>query len=65
VSAPAAGEQLTPGDWARCAGLLGLGSLVFLIVYGERSGPFVTLLARYLAIAASGLSAVTSRSGRS
>jgi hypothetical protein len=47
------------------AGLLGLGSLVFLVVYGERSGPFVTLLALYLAIAASGLFAVAYRSGRS
>ncbi len=65
MSAPVDGGQLTPGDWARYAGLLGLGSLVFLIVYGERAGPFVTLLALYLALAASSLLVVTYRSGRS
>lgn len=65
MSAPSEEDSLTAGDWARYAGLLGLGTLVFLVVYGERTGPFVTLLAFYLALAASGLLVFSLRSGRS
>ncbi len=55
MSAPSDREQLTPGDWARYAGLLGLGTLVFLVVYGNREAPFLSLLASYLVLASFGL----------
>ncbi|MGI8535712.1 MAG: hypothetical protein ACR2K2_04275 [Mycobacteriales bacterium] len=65
MSAPADREQLTPGDWARYAGLLALGTLVFLVVYGNRDGSFVSLLALYLVLASSGLLVFSHRGRRS
>lgn len=64
MTAPSDREQLTPGDWTRYAGLLGLGTLVFLVVYGNREAPFVTLLAGYLVLGSSGLLVLSRRDGR-
>ena len=41
-------DVLTPGDGFRDAGLVALASLLFLVVYGNREGAFVSLLAAYL-----------------
>jgi len=45
-------DGLSAGDWARYAGLLAMGSLVFLVVYGDRDGAFLSLLALYALMAA-------------
>ena len=42
------GSELSAGDWARYAGLLALASLVFLVVYGNRDGALISLLALYV-----------------
>jgi len=42
------GSQLSAGDWARYAGLVALASLVFLVVYGNRDGALISLLALYV-----------------
>ena len=47
-------SELTTGDWARYAGLLVLASLVFLVVYGNRDGALVSLLAVYLVAGTAG-----------
>jgi hypothetical protein len=69
VSGPAGGgypwDGLSAGDWARYAGLLAMGSLVFLLVYGDRDGAFVSLLACYLLMAAAAGILVLRRTGRS
>jgi hypothetical protein len=41
-------SELSAGDWARYAGLGALASLVFLVVYGNRDGALVSLLALYV-----------------
>ena len=61
---PADEQQLTPGDWARYAGLLALGSLLFLVVSDGREGSFVSLLAIYLVFACLVLHVVSHRRGR-
>ncbi len=61
---PAGEQRLTPGDWARYAGLLALGSLLFLVINGNRAGSFVSLLAIYLVLAWVMLLVVTYRRGR-
>ena len=39
---------LSGGDQARYAGLLAMGSLVFLVVYGNREGGLLALFTCYL-----------------
>ena len=43
-------SELSAGDWARYAGLGALASLVFLVVYGNRDGALVSLLALYVVV---------------
>ncbi|MBW3640155.1 MAG: hypothetical protein KY451_09945 [Actinobacteria bacterium] len=62
---PAEQQRLTPGDWGRYAGLLALGSLLFLVVTGNRSGSFVSLLAIYLVLGCLVLLVVNYRRDRS
>ncbi len=62
---PADEQQLTPGDWARYAGLLALGSLLYLVVSDGRAGSFVSLLAIYLVLASLVLLVVNYRRDRS
>ena len=64
MSAATDSGGLTPGDWARYAGLFGLGTLVFLVIYGTRDGALVSLLAIYLGLAAVGLLVVGYRRRR-
>ena len=58
-------SDLTAGDRARYAGLLVLGSMVFLVVYGNRSGALVSLLATYLVLATAGVLVMRARPDRS
>ena len=58
-------EALTTADWLRYAGLLGLGSLVWLVLFGERKGGVLSLFAVYLLMAAVGLLLVRIRKERS
>ncbi len=47
-------SELTTGDWIRYAGLVVLASLVFLVVYGNRDGALVSLLAVYVVAGTAG-----------
>ena len=58
-------DKLTAGDWARYGGLFALGTLVLLVMVGEREGGFVTLVAVYLVVACLALLVVQLRRRRS
>ena len=57
--------ELSTGDWARYAGLAALASLVFLVVYGNRDGALVSLLAVYVVAGAAGAVLLRLRRDRS
>lgn len=59
------GNGLTAGDWARYAGLLALGTLLYLVIFGAGEGSFVSLVAAYLVLASLGLLVAQHRMDRS
>ena len=62
---PVERESLTPGDWARYAGLFGLATLVLLVIVGQRTGGIAVLLAVYLLLATVALIVFQVRRSRS
>ncbi|MCW2616289.1 MAG: hypothetical protein JWN08_3283 [Frankiales bacterium] len=57
--------ELSAGDWARYAGLVALASLLFLVVYGDRDGALVSLLAVYVVAGTAGAVVVRARGDQS
>ncbi|MCW2713030.1 MAG: hypothetical protein JWN88_77 [Frankiales bacterium] len=57
-------SEMTGADWARCAGLLAMASLVFLVIYGDRGRALLALLAFYAVLASVAFAVVRLRRSR-